>query len=128
MAQAPQNIRAVDAAIDGTYVKIAWDDPNASTSSVRLWDSTGAWERPWTRSGTTGIVLAGPYHLSIKTSDGQESSKVAFSVTAQAPVPLTARQHLEAAVGALDDDSQVAVYPEPAAVLTVRADGTLTPA
>lgn len=132
MALAPSNIRAVKDDIDGTYVKIAWDDANTNTAATRLWDAGGTVEQSYTRAGLTAMLRAGSYKLSIKTSDGQESAKVAFTVTAQPapspPAPLTARQHLEAAVGPLEDNSQVAVYPAPSAVLTVKADGTLTPA
>jgi hypothetical protein len=130
MALAPQNIRTVDDQIDGTYVKIVWDDPNSpAASAAKFFTPDGQWEQPVTYDlATRTAMVRGSMMMLLKTPDGSQSSKVAFTAVPLPPVPLTARQHLEAAVGALENDSQVAVYPEPSAVLTVNADGTVTPA
>lgn len=182
----PSNIRAVQDAIDGRFVEIAWDDTATGISRFKFFSkniSTGAYTEITVTSSTvdkvaivppgitlrvqnvlsngnqypgpdfvvpaaqmppapldaighlaaaTGVVVAAGWRVMLQ---GTAGSQAWYDVTPPdivggsppaPPVPLTAEQHLEAALGvAVNAGDQVAVYPVPSKVVTVHADGSV---
>jgi len=131
MPLAPTNIRPLIDDIDGTHVKITWDDPNSPTATqVVFFKSASQYSTAVTVDLANRAAFLKEGNWEIQLNAGGWTTKVPFTVVANDPPPpvpdTTERQKLEAVLGPLETGSKVAVYPGTPVIQTVNADGSVS--
>lgn len=138
MPSAATNVHTVLDAIDGLYVKVAWDDANDPATVQAYWFYTAGTTTTYPSvydKATRTVVFAAPggiaYSLEmVVKANNQLSARTPFTIQATLPAPPpvpTAEQQLEAALGLdLPVGSRIEIYPpDPVTTKILQADGSL---
>jgi hypothetical protein len=125
------NLRAKKDDIGDGYVQITWDDPNGTTTAfLTLKGATGTTLSRTADLASRTAVLRGGETVIVNVQNSTHSSSAdsaAYTVPAgvDPPVPLTAQQHLEAALGSPCPPGTVVGKITAAPEVVVQADGSV---